>query len=184
MLILPDDIHTMIDLETLDLNPTAAVIQIGACAFNIMDGILDTFQTTIDLSEAMKHGTVDGNTLRFWMEQSDAARTSTMNGTRSSIASVRDYQNWLDCLNLSIGNHADHHWSHATFDFPVITNLCNNIGVNDPHYYRKTRDLRTLKVFAGEVDTTGIDKGVAHTGRDDAIYQAKIAIKQIRKLIL
>lgn len=184
MLILPDDLHTMIDLETLDLDTTAAVIQIGACAFTINDGIVDSFETTIELTDAMEYGTVSGATLKFWMEQSDPARLSVVSGTKSSSAAVSEYKNWLGCLGLSVGRLPNHHWSHATFDFPVITHLCNNLKVKDPHYYHNTRDLRTLKAFAGEVDTTGIEKGVAHTAKEDAIYQAKIAIKQIRKLIL
>lgn len=46
----------MLDLETMSTNPNAAIIAIGAVAFNKKDGVVDRFEIQINLESAIQSG--------------------------------------------------------------------------------------------------------------------------------
>lgn len=43
-------------------------------------------------------------------------------------------------------------WSHATFDFPILTNAYHLLKIRQPIPYKKMRDIRTL------IDLSGIER--------------------------
>lgn len=70
-------VHIMVDLETLDTKPGAAITAIGATVFDPerTDRIIRTyFHQRASLEDAVRNGTVSGSTLRFWIDQSPEAQ--------------------------------------------------------------------------------------------------------------
>lgn len=109
--------HIMIDLETMDNRPTAAIVAIGAVAFDPATGEVDTdcaFYINIDLQSSLDAGlTVSGSTVNWWLQQSEAAREEiTAPGERLEMA-LFEFSQWLDRYNVAAcGPHddaLDHH---------------------------------------------------------------------------
>ena len=70
--------NLMIDLETLGKTPDAQIISIAAVEFNKYTGeVGDQFTYWIDSSDWGKNGRViDGETVAWWLEQSEGARNA------------------------------------------------------------------------------------------------------------
>lgn len=87
--------NIMADIETMSTKPDAAIIAIGAVAFDLPGKeILDRFYTTVDLASSMAHGgVVDASTILWWMRQSSKGKpsfslthlSSSRYGLRSSV---------------------------------------------------------------------------------------------------
>lgn len=72
-------------------------------------------------------------------------------------------------------------WSHATFDFPVLTSayLATDLKSAIPH--RRCRDMRTIEMFFGNKIEWPTREGVHHDALDDAIFQT-IAVQRMLKV--
>lgn len=78
--------HMMLDLETLGDAFDAAIVQIGAVAFDPWDKAAPTrhIEITVDAHDAIvQGGSVSGNTLRWWMRQSEEARYRVFGGPQA-----------------------------------------------------------------------------------------------------
>ena len=65
----------MVDLETLGTAPGSVILSIGAVRFDVEKGLLDEFYVNIDVESSQRLGlTIDGDTVMWWLKQSDAAR--------------------------------------------------------------------------------------------------------------
>src|SRR5574343_308044 len=68
--------HFMLDLETMGLQPNAAVVAIGIAYFD-RDSILDTFYTPVSLEDCKNVGLVTlKSTEDWWAKQSPEARAA------------------------------------------------------------------------------------------------------------
>ncbi len=66
--------NIMLDLETMGNGPDAAIIAVGACKFDTI-AVLDTYYCVVDLTSSLNAGLkVDGDTILWWLKQSDDAR--------------------------------------------------------------------------------------------------------------
>jgi len=132
----------MIDIETLGTRSDAAIIQIGACYFDRNTGEIGLgFSVNIDPSSMMDKFSVDYDTIKWWMGQSDRARqlvTEFPTDIGAAISSLHDFLNKPD-LKL---------WSHATFDIPILMHAFEVTHIKFPIHYRKMRDIRTLMDIA------------------------------------
>lgn len=152
--------HGMIDIETLDTNPTASIIQIGIVD---IDGNYEKW--TIDLDDSLKHGTISGETLKFWLRQGDKARASISCGGWSLRGALLDLNSFIEL------NRVEFLWSHATFDIPILTNAFKQVGLEPAWDFKKLRDLRTIEHFTGDKITWKAREGVHHDALSDAEYQ-------------
>lgn len=168
------------DLETLNTKADAAVLSIGGCMFNRRTGeIGSTFYEEIEIDDAIKHGSVGGDTVAWWVRQGDDAKrlfTSSAEYPKLPLGAV------LQRLRVFVdaaGPEANVWGNGATFDISILENAYERVGVEVPWKFWNIRDLRTLVDAAGAL---GFDKrnvefaGTAHNAKDDAIHQAKIAI--------
>jgi DNA polymerase III epsilon subunit-like protein len=185
MTIIPEDNSTnthfkvlekqcMIDIETLGTNMTAPVIQIGMVFFTI-DGIITSSQLTVDFEEAVRHGKADGDTIKWWLNRPKDAQESLFTNPRP-ILEVQDV-----FAKLIEAQNANQYWAHANFDFPILDSMFRSTGRRLPLHHYKCYDLRTLEYAAGHIEWEP-RTGVYHNALDDATYQAKHAIKLLKKL--
>lgn len=209
----PTDV--MVDIETMGSGADAAVVSIGAVAFPRTGAWTpkrevdwrETFYLTIDLKDAAKHGgTVDADTIRWWLQQSDAARQAlfepTPRGVREVLLAFGDFL-------CRVGGHPErkgHELSQTlepdwkfpgcvwawppSFDLVILGNLLREMRpyedvqrVRHGSIWRRRseRDARTLCMEAG---TLGVDaaapklsNGTDHRALDDAIAQA-VAVRR------
>src|SRR5262245_12184404 len=105
----------MVDLETMSNGPSAAIIQIGAVEFD-GSGLGREFSTGVCLQSCIDHGLeVDGSTVKWWMEQSDAARSAAFRDMRL----LPDALAAFECFVKETG--CDFVWAKpADFDLAIL----------------------------------------------------------------
>lgn len=167
----------MLDLETFGNGKRACICQIGACRFNRFTGeIGETFKMNVDARDAMKAGAeIDADTVYWWLAQSDAARKSIAEAPLHSLAEALGQFNTFakDCEAI---------WSHATFDFVILTESFRMIGLRPAFSYRSGKDIRTLIDLAGTSTKPLSRTGVHHDGLDDCFHQVKYCVEAFQKL--
>ena len=168
----------MLDLETLDNIPSSVVISVGACQFNIDTGeIVDTFHMRVDPQSCLDRGcTVSGDTIRWWMSQSDEARKQWQGRAEDLYKVITRFTSWIKMLGISQQDLKV--WGNgATFDNAIISNLYRITGIQRPWGFRNDRDCRTIAGIAqaaGLPDYSTLPRdGIYHNALDDAKYQAK-----------
>ena len=140
-------IDFMLDLETLDNNPTAAVVQIGCVCFVRETGeVKGEFIRNVDLASEMDDGfTVNADTIQWWMGQ--AALGNDTWSDRGGVPGAEALQN-LNAFILDYKTKSSLMWSHSTFDAPIMTYHYNKLGVKQPFRYNQWVDLRTISLMA------------------------------------
>ena len=135
----------MIDLETLDVLPTASILTIGAVKFDpfgddINEPECDKFYVKVDLDSCDRYGcTVSQDTVEWWAKQSQEAQDEAFNPEgRIPIESAME-QLYKFCWG---GKRV---WSHgAGFDVIILENLFRKVGKAIPWAFWEVRDTRTL----------------------------------------
>ena len=94
-------VNVMLDLETLSTSTDAAVIAIGAVAFDENAVHTDeSFYVAIDLNDAIYHGHVSGDTLKWWMWQSSEAKKASFEGTTPVVNALVQFNNFIEMTKL------------------------------------------------------------------------------------
>lgn len=171
-------INVVVDIETLSLRPDAAIISIAAVPFMLDKESLDNndkygytgvpafdemtkdiscpeeyahFYDTIDATScAMAGMAFDMETVKFWSEMPDEAKSAIMEIPRVSIRqALEDFVAYLE--NLKAQHKADELiiWVQGSdFDIPVLKNAMYKVlGLTPetlPWRYRNIRDARTF----------------------------------------
>lgn len=167
--------HIMIDIETLGTRPTPVVLSIGAVAFDPDTAAekqdMPTFYANVDTNSAKDLGLlIDGETVRWWMRQSESARQAVMDDEQE-LSTV------LVSLHRFVQEHAGRNgvrvWSHgATFDIPIIAELYALLDMRPPWHYSDARDTRTLFDLAGYKLDSVSERATGHNALEDAKIQA------------
>lgn len=174
-----DDIS--IDLETLSTRPNAAILSIGAVQFDRDTGkIGKTFYVEVDMDDAIKHGHVSGSTLRWWMAQSDAAKSVFKDAPHDEPrGNLHAALCRLKAFILSCTDDARVWGNGPTADITWLDNAFASAGagMDQPWKFWNIRCVRTT------VDDSGIDRqnvpkadGPAHNALVDALWQAYAVI--------
>jgi hypothetical protein len=180
--------HIMIDLETMGTRPSAAIVSIGAVIFD-EHTLRDQFYATVDLQSAIDSGaTVSGDTVKWWLRQSEDARLAladydstrpireVLENFRSFVQRVEGYtavkeHDGLTKMGYLFSNGLDGVWGNgAAFDNVVLAESYRRLGMEPPWPFFVDRCYRTMKNLHPTVrpDHTG----TAHNALDDAVAQA------------
>ncbi|MBS9422243.1 3'-5' exoribonuclease [Photorhabdus caribbeanensis] len=174
----------MLDLETMGTGHNAAIVSIGAVFFNPNTGDTgDTFYSPVDLASSISYGgTVDGDTVRWWLQRSDEARGEIYGCELPTLFSA------LYELSEFTQTDADIKvWGNgATFDNIILRSAYENCGIPIFWHFWNDRDVRTIVELGHKI---GIDpkndmqfEGERHNAIDDAIHQAKYVSVIYREL--
>jgi DNA polymerase III epsilon subunit-like protein len=135
----------MIDLETLDVRPTAALLTIGAVKFDpfgddVNTPAADKFYVKVDIDSCDKLGlTTSEDTLNWWSQQSKEAQDEAFS-TEDRIP-IHDAMNQL--YKFCWG--AKRVWSHgAGFDVIICEHIFGRLEKAVPWSFWEVRDTRTL----------------------------------------
>lgn len=163
----------MIDIETLDVEITAAVIGIGAVVFDPRgETVEDTYQVIIDAESNKRHGrTVSKRTLEWWAQQSPEARAAVFDGKKVHFQNALiDFVAWICKLQPT----CTRVWANSPdFDCSILAHACKELGIIWPFKFWETRCVRTVKELAypeGDFPHVEMD-GPAHEPLADAKKQ-------------
>ena len=178
------------DLETLGSGFDGAIISLGAVAFNRLTGTIDPryYYSEIHLSDAMRYGRVDADTLDWWMKQSEQARkVFADNKDKSTIAATFEALiHWMQSLG-QFGQVCV--WGNgSSFDITIIERHYTMLARMDgwtrkqPWPFWSVRDMRTI-VDVANLDTRKLQRiGTHHNALNDAEFQAKAISLCFQKL--
>lgn len=188
----------MIDIETLDVCRKAIVLQVGLVIWNTNPESDEStevlyaknFNLEID-SQIEEKRTMQFSTLKFWMEQSDAARDSVMtNDAQSGYGDeIPPTSRWMPGMFFTALKRLEQTYSPArwyakgSFDFNILESLAEDFRWKGelPWNFRTKRDLRSVLDFSYDAKNLKRDD-VAHTGMDDARHQIR-QLMMVRKAI-
>jgi exodeoxyribonuclease VIII len=178
----------MLDLETLGTGPNGAIVAIGAVAFNARAD--DTprayrpFYRKVDVQSSIDAGLrVDGSTIKWWMEQSDAARQQTFGGEYQSPLHIV-----LESFNLFVKAQPGDIsvWGNgATFDNVILREAYRALKIAPAWHYRDDKCYRTVaNLLPKNRRPEYVRQGVHHNAADDALTQALYLQAVFRELRL
>ena len=141
-------IHAMVDIEALGKGDNALVVSAALVAFSPDNAaavapfvaVFDPLVVNVRLQSALDHGAqVDGSTLRFWMEQDDAARKALFVDALDESTALARIREWWQA------SFAEAIWGHGVnFDLRLLGAAFRRHGQRAPWHYRQERDTRTL----------------------------------------
>lgn len=170
--------HVMVDLETLGKGSRAVIASIGAVVFDPFTGNLGPqFYTVVDLNNSAKYGEMDGSTVKWWLQQSDAARAIFSDDTESVLLTdaLYGFNQWLSDQAKANDLHV---WGNGCdFDNVILQNAYDAAEIGPYFTHWNNEHCRTIVTMGREI--LGINpkndimrQGVHHTALDDAKFQA------------
>lgn len=170
MILLGELDHVMIDVETLDTTPRAAVLSLGLVLFDRGKVYLER-QWCFDVSNEQMDRVINPETVRWWMSQ-DSSILATARVAIRSVESV-----YRDLLEIWNDYDVDRVWAKpAHFDIPILESL---FDYRHPWTHREVRCMRTVEELVQERAAHPKD---AHSALADAKAQAEFLIDVNRRL--
>lgn len=168
----------MLDLETLDVKPSAVVLSIGAVVFDRytrQQGPTFYVELTNHLDDQLKNGrTVSGSTVAWWMRQSAEAR-HVFDEKETSPERCTPIYALSKFIDFCRDNRVKYLWAKdPDFDVVILRSMFEMYGVNDlqfPFSYSKSRAVRTVLDLPFE-NLKCVQAEPAHNALADAIAQA------------
>jgi DNA polymerase III epsilon subunit-like protein len=160
----------MIDLETLDVLPSATILTIGAVKFDpfgmdVEEPSCEKFYVRVDVDSCDRIGcTVSQSTLEWWANQSQAAQDEAFDPSNRIPIEEAVQQLYKFCWG------AKRVWSHgAGFDIIILENIFRKVGKAIPWSFWEVRDTRTIFDIGINPNRPPV---LAHHALEDAWNQA------------
>lgn len=163
--------RVMVDIETLGLEPGAAILSIGAVRFDTAE-LGETFYRSVSLQSCQEAGlTIDADTLDWWLGQDDAV-TGILSGGDKLGEVLFDFSEFC--------GDADEIWAFSpSFDCEMLSAAYDAVDQPVPWSYRDERDARTIAALPYAVEAE--QDGDEHDALDDAKYQAWMVAGTLRR---
>jgi len=164
----------MIDIETIDILPTATILTIGAQGFDkFSDRFTDvTYYERITL-ESQEDRTIDEGTLQWWSGQTQEAQEEAF-GENGRL----DLKPALEKLGKLIWK-ADEIWANGTtFDMTILEHAYRQCNINLPWKYYKVCDARTVYKLVPQLPKLGNN----HNALADCVNQIDL-LQQAYKIL-
>lgn len=157
----------MLDIETMGNGSQAAIIAVGAVAFDI-NGVHAKFYAQCTLESSVKAGLVmDTSTVLWWLRQSEQARAAFEYNEKADPLSEALMGFSVFCWE----NQVSGMWGNgATFDNVIMSNAYKLTGLEQPWKFWHDRCYRTVKSMYPDVEL--VRTGTHHNAVDDAESQA------------
>jgi len=176
-------VHVMIDLETMGVQPDAPIIAVGAVAFtlrdkpHIIEGGHADLHINVDLESAVQDGaTPEPATIKWWMEQSGAARETLRANPLPMYKALDAIDSYFCTLRAVHAEGIEGVWGNgAGFDNVILRRTYTRAYRDAPWPFWLDRCYRTAKALALASGYTEPerDHGTKHNAFDDALWQAE-----------
>ncbi len=163
-------IHGMIDLETLDVKPTATVLSLGAVKFNALtnDEPYDELYLKILIDDQDRLGrTTSDSTLEWWAKQDQEVMEEAFDQTGAVTVeeALQQLNKWV------VG--VDEIWGQGYgFDITMLEDMYRSIGKPIPWQFWQISDARTITKRMPVDPRKGMQTNL-HNALADAYFQAK-----------
>lgn len=158
--------HIMLDLETLGLTADSVILSIGAVKFNLDGTICDDCHYSICSLSSQSSRHINGDTLAWWMQQSDSAKSVFTSINISLHTALMNLKRFVDRDDYKL-------WSNgADFDIPIIAHALRTNGIEPLVKHWNHRCFRTIKEEYKSCPKPPFE-GAQHNALMDAIHQAK-----------
>lgn len=168
------NINITFDLETCALCPTAAVMSIGAVAWNadadcnpFADLFSDeySFYRHVDLRSSFVDGfTFDSKTSEWWATQDEEAKKALLEyddvPLRPIGSVIEDFFGFIQYVREETSAKDVKLWSQGSdFDIAILRNICGKYNIEVPVSYKNFRDHRTFFMEGAKIicDKAGVD---------------------------
>lgn len=162
-------IHAMIDIETLDTSPGAAVLTVGACKFdphNTVEPHSKTLWRPAVEQQLTAGRIVSEDTLNWWSKQAADVRESTF--TEDGRIPLEQFFSELN--KYLVG--ADKIWCQGPqFDMVILENLFDQFGHHRNWAFWQIMDCRTIFNMMPKDPRKSVQQNL-HSADDDAYWQA------------
>ncbi len=162
--------NVMIDLETMGNGPAAAIVAIGAVAFDISAGeIGPAYYSRVDLKSAVRDGgVIDASTVIWWLQQSNEARDEIARPADMDIpTALQSFSAYMSDIAVPGAKV----WGNgASFDNVILRGAYQRNGLDTPWEWWNDRCYRTMKAQRSDVKFERI--GTHHNALSDATSQA------------
>lgn len=185
--------EVMVDLETLAVATNAAVVSIGAVRFNLEEedteesirtGKDRIFYVVVNVADAMKFGSVDPSTLKWWLNQGEEARQifSYKQPTERLRTMLVYFNEFVKIDEFKARNV----WGNGSgFDCAILENTYKAQELEMTWRFTQQRDMRTIKEIAKRIEPNvshDIEIGTRHNALDDSIKQVLLVQRYYRVL--
>jgi len=166
--------RVMVDIETLGLDPGAAILSIGAVRFDGY-GTGAEFEASISLESCQEHGLeIDAGTLEWWLSQDDEV-AGVLSGGDDIDDALAEFAGFLVDV--------DEVWANSpSFDCAMLSAAFDAVDMETPWEFYQERDVRTVKNLPGAPDVGMEDGESEHDALDDARQQARLVGEMLRQL--
>lgn len=168
--------NVMLDLETMGNGPDAAIVAIGAVAFDVASGeIGPAYYNRVTLESAVQGGgVIDASTVAWWMQQGDEARQEIYRPGGVTLGdALRSFAIWV-----AEHAHDTEMWGNgASFDNVILRGAYARQGLQPPWAWWNDRCYRTIKAQHRNVPFER--SGTHHNALSDATSQAAHLIKML-----
>lgn len=138
--------HLMLDIETLDIKPSAVILVVAAVFFDPRTGELGAeFRAAVSSQKDQPGRTISLDTVAWWAKQSDEARKQAFGGTESlkrvlSNLSRFIHMNSTDTVKV---------WGNGKeFDCAILEHAFQQLEMPCPWKFWDTQDVRTVITLA------------------------------------
>ncbi len=174
--------HVMVDIETIDTRPEAAVLSVGAVVFSFDKGPQTfPYYSSMEInSQLIKGRRVNHDTLKFWAHQEDDARHAAFNGGAETAVVLGSL---AGTIRSGLTGPDATIWAYpAAFDLAILTGLFADYNLVLPWHYRQQRCARTLHHLAGNPDPGEVNMAFVRDKypRHHPIYDCALHIAQAR----
>lgn len=175
--------NVMLDLETMGKGPNAAIVAIGAVAFDPETCTVDAkrgFYRGVDLESCVQYRLqMDASTVLWWLQQSEQARQALTEQPGLELHDALD-QFGLWCTQQALAQDLLVWGNGAAFDNVILRNAYQEAGLPTPWSHWNDRCYRTVKAMAPSIKIER--SGTHHHALDDAISQAKHLVRVLTLL--
>jgi hypothetical protein len=172
-------IHATIDLETIDVRPTATVLTLGGVKFNPLNDSepYDELYFKISVDDQDRYGrTVNDSTIEWWTTQPEAIREEAFDQTDAITVEEACAKIARWCVGV------DTFWGQGYgFDFTMLESLFYNVNRPIPWQFWQVLDSRTLFKMIKKDPRKGMQNNL-HNALADAYFQGKgvqVAYKEL-----
>lgn len=152
--------NIMVDLETMGIAADSAIVAIGAVRFNIEEGVIDRFDSVINLQSSLDVGLkVNGDTVMWWLGQSQEARGALLTVAHPLAVALHNFSQWLEPDDKIWGN-------GASFDNSILATAYEKCQLPLPWKFWNDRCYRTVKNLYPKIKLSRV--GTYHNAVDDA----------------
>ena len=174
----PNQVHIMVDLETLSTRANSTIVSIGAVKFTLGSDEQQDFYINVDAKSCKDRGLhIDKKTVEWWQRQKPEALKALM-------VDPVDIEDALEAFTHFIGNDEVMIWGNgASFDVTILEEAYEACGIpNYPWKHWNIMCFRTVMNLMGirNSDIRTADNDLHHHALADAKSQANTLIKILK----